>query len=168
MRRFRPNIVISGLKPWEEDSIKLLRIGGVPDGAPYYKKSLTDGSWQGFYIDICKKLADDLRLELSVLETTWGNSVLDLQADKVDVFFGLNPTPERQKVNGRRFMAAIEARKLLPGLHGMSTLDYDVDVSGLVGERDSDAELPELLPRKDIEDAARGDDQEPASPKKAP
>ncbi len=76
----------------------VLRIGGVPDGAPYYKKSLTDGSWQGFYIDICKKLADDLRLELSVLETTWGNSVLDLQADKVDVFFGLNPTPERQKV----------------------------------------------------------------------
>lgn len=75
-----------------------LRIGGVPDGAPYYQKSLTDGTWRGFYIDICQKLADDLGLELSILETTWGNSVLDLQANKVDVFFGLNPTPERQKV----------------------------------------------------------------------
>ncbi len=76
----------------------VLRIGGVADGAPYYQKSLADGSWRGFYVDICQKLADDLGLKLSILETTWGNSVLDLQADKVDVFFGLNPTPERQKV----------------------------------------------------------------------
>ncbi|WP_320197341.1 transporter substrate-binding domain-containing protein [Agrobacterium sp. rho-13.3] len=75
-----------------------LRIGGVADGAPYYQKSLMDGSWRGFYIDICQKLADDLGVKLSILETTWGNSVLDLQADKIDVFFGLNPTPERKKV----------------------------------------------------------------------
>lgn len=76
----------------------VLRIGGVADGAPYYQKSLVDGTWRGFYIDICKKLADDLGVELSITETTWGNSVLDLQADKIDVFFGLNPTPARQKV----------------------------------------------------------------------
>ncbi|MCV9960456.1 transporter substrate-binding domain-containing protein [Pararhizobium sp. BT-229] len=75
-----------------------LRIGGVADGAPYYQKSLADGSWRGFYVDICQKLADDLGVKLSILETTWGNSVLDLQADKIDVFFGLNPTPERKKV----------------------------------------------------------------------
>ena len=76
----------------------VLRIGGVADGAPYYQKGLADGKWRGFYVDICEKLAADLGLKLSILETTWGNSVLDLQADKVDVFFGLNPTPERQKV----------------------------------------------------------------------
>jgi polar amino acid transport system substrate-binding protein len=76
----------------------VLRIGGVADGAPYYQKSLIDGTWRGFYIDICQKLAEDLSVKLSILETTWGNSVLDLQANKIDVFFGLNPTPERQKV----------------------------------------------------------------------
>jgi polar amino acid transport system substrate-binding protein len=76
----------------------VLRIGGVADGAPYYQKGLSDGKWRGFYVDICQKLADDLGLKLSINETTWGNSVLDLQADKIDVFFGLNPTPERQKV----------------------------------------------------------------------
>jgi polar amino acid transport system substrate-binding protein len=75
-----------------------LRIGVIADGAPYYQKGLSDGKWRGFYIDICQKLADDLGLKLTTLETTWGNSVLDLQADKIDVFFGLNPTPERQKV----------------------------------------------------------------------
>lgn len=75
-----------------------LRIAAVADGAPYYQKSITDGSWRGFYVDVCKKLADDLSVKMTILETTWGNSVLDLQADKIDVFFGLNPTPERQKV----------------------------------------------------------------------
>lgn len=75
-----------------------LRIGAVADGAPYYQKSLTGGEWRGFYVDICRKLASDLGVELEITETTWGNSVLDLQAGKIDVFFGLNPTPERQEV----------------------------------------------------------------------
>lgn len=104
-----------------------LRIGAVADGAPYYQKSLTDGSWRGFYIDICKKLADDLGVKLAITETTWGNSVLDLQADKIDVFFGLNPTPERQKVidfSGPVFKNAFTliARK---GVEGKSWEDFD-------------------------------------------
>jgi polar amino acid transport system substrate-binding protein len=75
-----------------------LRIGAIPDGAPYYQKSLATGEWRGFYNDICKALADDLGVKLELVETTWGNSVLDLQADKIDVFFGLNPTPQRLAV----------------------------------------------------------------------
>ncbi|WP_018260112.1 transporter substrate-binding domain-containing protein [Methylobacterium sp. WSM2598] len=75
-----------------------LRIGAVNGGAPYYYRDLASGQWKGFYIDICKALADELECELDVTETTWGNSVLDLQAGKTDVFFGLNPTPKRALV----------------------------------------------------------------------
>lgn len=76
----------------------VLRIGGIPDGVPGYQKALTDGQWRGFYVDIAQQLASDLGIKLSIVETTWGNSVLDLQADKIDVFFGLNPTPQRAEV----------------------------------------------------------------------
>ena len=77
---------------------KKMRIGAVGGGAPYYMKDLTSGQWKGFYIDIAKGLADDMEAELEITETTWGNSVLDLQSNKIDIFFGLNPTPKRALV----------------------------------------------------------------------
>lgn len=77
---------------------KKMRIGAVGGGAPYYMKDLSSGQWKGFYIDIAKGLADDMEAELEITETTWGNSVLDLQANKIDIFFGLNPTPKRALV----------------------------------------------------------------------
>lgn len=77
---------------------KKMRIGAVSGGAPYYMKDLSSGQWKGFYIDIAKGLADDMEAELEITETTWGNSVLDLQANKIDIFFGLNPTPKRALV----------------------------------------------------------------------
>lgn len=77
---------------------KKLRIGAVAGAAPYYIKDLSTGNWGGFYIDLSKALADELEAELDITETTWGNSVLDLQAGKIDIFFGLNPTPKRALV----------------------------------------------------------------------
>jgi polar amino acid transport system substrate-binding protein len=77
---------------------KKLRIGAVVGGAPYYDKDINTGQWRGFYIDISKALAAELEAELEITETTWGNSVLDLQANKTDIFFGLNPTPKRALV----------------------------------------------------------------------
>lgn len=77
---------------------KKMRIGAVGGGAPYYMKDLASGQWKGFYIDIAKALADDMEAELEITETTWGNSVLDLQSNKIDIFFGLNPTPKRALV----------------------------------------------------------------------
>ncbi len=77
---------------------KKLRIGAVAGAAPYYHKDLATGQWRGFYIDISKALAEELEAQLEITETTWGNSVLDLQANKIDIFFGLNPTPKRALV----------------------------------------------------------------------
>ena len=75
-----------------------LRIGGVTDAAPTFKKDRRSGEWEGIFIDSAESLAKDMGVELEVVTTTWGNSVLDLQADKIDMMFGLNPTPARAKV----------------------------------------------------------------------
>jgi polar amino acid transport system substrate-binding protein len=75
-----------------------LRIGAVAGASPYYNKDLATGQWQGFMIDFANDLAASLKVKLDINETTWGNSVLDLQSNKIDVFFGLNPTPQRALV----------------------------------------------------------------------
>jgi len=77
---------------------KVLRIGAVAGAAPYYHKDIATGEWQGFMIDFAHSLASSLGAKLDITETTWGNSVLDLQSNKIDVFFGLNPTPARAEV----------------------------------------------------------------------
>ncbi len=77
---------------------KKLRTAVIAGGAPYYHKDLTTGQWRGFYIDMVKALATEMDAEPEYIESTWGNTVLDLQSDKIDLFFGLNPTPKRALV----------------------------------------------------------------------
>lgn len=76
-------------------STKKLRMGGVANGPPWIRKDPTTGQWSGHFYDIGVALAADLEVQLDIVETTWGNAVLDLQADKTDIMFGLNPTPKR-------------------------------------------------------------------------
>jgi polar amino acid transport system substrate-binding protein len=77
---------------------KKLRTAAIAGGAPYYTKDLASGQWKGFYVDMTKELAKELEAEPEFIESTWGNTVLDLQADKIDMFFGINPTPRRALV----------------------------------------------------------------------
>jgi polar amino acid transport system substrate-binding protein len=77
---------------------KVLRMGAVPGQAPYYVKDPATGEWAGFMIDFGRDLAASLDVKLEIQETTWGNAVLDLEANKLDLFFGLNPTPQRALV----------------------------------------------------------------------
>ncbi|MDX3807016.1 transporter substrate-binding domain-containing protein [Bosea thiooxidans] len=74
---------------------KKLRLGAVTSSAPWFMKDPATGKWGGHFYTIGAALAADMEVELELVETTWGNAVLDLQADKIDIMFGLNPTPKR-------------------------------------------------------------------------
>ncbi|MEO7243341.1 MAG: transporter substrate-binding domain-containing protein [Variovorax sp.] len=75
-----------------------LRVAGLVGEEPYFHKDLATGAWSGFCIDMATDIAKNLGTKLEVVESTWGNSVLDLQANKIDISFGLNPTPKRAMV----------------------------------------------------------------------
>ena len=82
---------------------RILRTGAVRYGVvngqpPYCTKDLATGEWRGFIVDMVQDLARTLHVTPQPVESTWGNAVLDIQANKVDVFFGLAPSPERAKV----------------------------------------------------------------------
>lgn len=79
-------------------STKKLRIAGIAGTEPYYHKDIATGAWSGFCISMGNDLAHSMEAEAEVVETTWGNAVLDLQSGKTDVAFGLSPTPARALV----------------------------------------------------------------------
>ncbi len=74
---------------------KTLRAGVVNAQPPYCYKDLDTGEWAGFMIDAAKDFAGGLGAVVAPVESSWGNAVLDVEADKVDIFFGLAPTPQR-------------------------------------------------------------------------
>ena len=74
---------------------KVLRIAALPGELPYFAKDLATGEWSGACIDMAKDIAKVFDAKLEYLESTYGNSVLDLQSNKVDLAFALNPTPAR-------------------------------------------------------------------------
>jgi polar amino acid transport system substrate-binding protein len=74
---------------------RVVRVGAVGGQAPYSVQDLATGEWRGFIPAFGRDLAKTLDAKAEFVETNWGNAVLDLQADKVDIFFGLNPTPQR-------------------------------------------------------------------------
>lgn len=79
---------------------KTLRTGVIAGAAPYFQKSVATGKWLGFGPDIALQLAQSLGVQLQLVETTWGNAVLDLQANKIDCMFGMAPTEQRKKMVG--------------------------------------------------------------------
>jgi len=74
---------------------KVLRIAALPGELPYFNKDITSGEWSGSAIDMAKDIAKIWDAKLEYTESTYGNSVLDLQSNKVDMAFALNPTPQR-------------------------------------------------------------------------
>jgi polar amino acid transport system substrate-binding protein len=73
----------------------ILRISALPGEAPVFVKDLATGEWTGAAIDMAKNIAGPLNARLTYVEGTYATSVLDLQTNKSDLAFALNPTPER-------------------------------------------------------------------------
>ncbi|HTI79112.1 MAG TPA: transporter substrate-binding domain-containing protein [Acetobacteraceae bacterium] len=74
---------------------KKLRMAVVSGSPPYFMKDISTGEWTGAAVAMAKGIADVWAAELVFVETTFGNSVLDVQSNKVDIAFALNPTPQR-------------------------------------------------------------------------
>lgn len=74
---------------------RVLRIAALPGEAPYFFKDIVSGAWSGAAIEMAKSIAAVWDAKLEYVESTYGNSVLDLQSGKVDLAFALNPTPAR-------------------------------------------------------------------------
>ena len=77
---------------------QVLRIAVLPGELPYFNKDLATGQWSGFSIEMANDIAKLLDVKLEYTESTYGNSILDLQSGKVDLGFALNPTPQRALV----------------------------------------------------------------------
>lgn len=74
---------------------KRLRVGVVSSAPPYSYKDPATGDWHGLIITCARDLAAQLGAEPIWVETVFGNGVLDLQSNKIDLFYGLNATPQR-------------------------------------------------------------------------
>jgi polar amino acid transport system substrate-binding protein len=77
---------------------KVLRIAVLPGELPYFNKDLASGNWSGMCLEMANDIAKLLDVKLEYIESTYGNSILDLQSGKIDVGFALNPTPQRALV----------------------------------------------------------------------
>ena len=74
---------------------KTLRISALPGAAPYFAKDIASGTWKGACVEMAADIAKVFNAEVEYVEGTYASSVLDLQANKVDLAFALNPTPAR-------------------------------------------------------------------------
>lgn len=69
---------------------------GVFDYPPYFLRDRASGEWKGAMVEMAKDIAKELDVKLEYVETGgFGEAVLSLQANKVDMNFGLQATPKR-------------------------------------------------------------------------
>ena len=71
---------------------------GVVQYAPYWVKNSATGEWNGAMVEMGKSIAEDLGVELEMVETNWNTFVLDIQSGKIDFMLATSATPQRAKV----------------------------------------------------------------------
>lgn len=73
----------------------VLKIPGILNEDPYFNKDPRTGEWRGFAIEMGRDIAKTLGVKLEVVESSWANSILDVQSGKVDMALGITATPVR-------------------------------------------------------------------------
>lgn len=73
----------------------VLRVAGIPTEAPYFVRDIRTGEWSGFVVDMAADMAKTMGVELEMVESSWANSILDIQSGRVDVAFALTALPTR-------------------------------------------------------------------------
>ena len=69
---------------------------GIFDYPPYFLRDKASGEWAGAMVEMAKDIAKELDVKLEMVEVGgFGEAVLSLQANKVDMNFGLQATPLR-------------------------------------------------------------------------
>lgn len=139
-----------------------LRIAALPGEVPFFRKDLGTGEWSGAAIDMAKNIASAFGARLEYVESTYGNSVLDLQANKIDLAFALNPTPQRALAIGfsrAYFMHpfGIVAKRGFPAKTWEDLNKPDVRVISLIGSL-SDVLLARYAPKATVVGVKAGDD----------
>ena len=106
---------------------KKLRMAVVSGSPPYFTKDISTGEWTGAAVAMAKSIADVWGAELLFVETTFGNSVLDVQSNKIDIAFALNPTPQRALAIGftRPYIVAPFGCLAKPGFEPKTWDDLD-------------------------------------------
>lgn len=73
----------------------VLRVPGILNEDPYFNKDPRTGKWRGFAIDMARDIADQIGVKLQVVESSWANSILDVQSGKADIALALTALPKR-------------------------------------------------------------------------
>ncbi|MCP4295840.1 MAG: transporter substrate-binding domain-containing protein [Proteobacteria bacterium] len=72
-----------------------LRMAGILNEDPYFRKDPRTGEWRGFAVEMARDIAKTIGVKLEVVESSWGNSILDVQSGKVDLALALTALPKR-------------------------------------------------------------------------
>jgi len=139
-----------------------LRIAALPGEQPFFRKDLATGEWHGVGIDMARSIAGALSAKLDYVESTYANSVLDLQSNKIDLAFALNPTPQRALAIG--FTHAYYMHPFgFVARRGFAARTWDdlnrpeVRVVSLIGSL-TDVLLARYAPKAQVLGAKQGDD----------
>lgn len=140
----------------------VLRISVLPGEAPFFRKDLATGEWSGAALDMARSIAGTLGVTLAYVEGTYATSVLDLQSNKVDLAFALNPTPLRALAIGfsRPYYMNPICYLSRPSFHAETWADLnrpEVRIVTLIGSS-SDPLLAHYTPKAQIVGAKNGDE----------